>query len=89
MTDLAGDLGAWVAERREASGLSQQRLAEQVGLDQAALSRIESGQRRVSIEELVRLSVALDIDDDELLGLLAHIRSRLAPGGSIWERETG
>jgi Zn-dependent peptidase ImmA (M78 family)/DNA-binding XRE family transcriptional regulator len=54
------EVGARIAATRQARGLSQEDLAEQVGLDRTAITKIEIGRRRVNSLELVRLADALD-----------------------------
>lgn len=53
---------------REERGLSQVELADQAGLQQSALSHYESGARRPSFTNLRRLSRALDVSTDYLIG---------------------
>ncbi|NJQ02437.1 ImmA/IrrE family metallo-endopeptidase [Streptomyces sp. PLAI1-29] len=55
------EVGERIAEARQAIGLSQGRLAEQVGLERTALVRIEAGDRRVTALELFQLAEALDV----------------------------
>ena len=50
------DLGQRLKSAREAIGLTQQRVADQVELTRVAISQIESGHRAVSSLELMRLS---------------------------------
>ncbi len=50
------DLGQRLKSAREAIGLTQQRVADQVELTRVAISQIESGHRPVSSLELMRLS---------------------------------
>jgi transcriptional regulator with XRE-family HTH domain len=61
-------VGERIVERREACGLTQRMLADRLGLAQSAVSRIESGNRRVSIEELARISAALGTSPGFLIG---------------------
>ncbi len=53
-------LGKRIAEARRAAGVSQSALARAVSLDRTAVSKIESGQRRVSSIELAIIAQALD-----------------------------
>jgi len=53
---------------REERGYSQAELANKSGLQPAAISHFETGQRSPSFENLKRLSDALDISVDYLLG---------------------
>ena len=50
------DLGQRLKSAREAIGLTQQRVADEVALTRVAISQIESGHRAVSSLELMRLS---------------------------------
>jgi Zn-dependent peptidase ImmA (M78 family)/DNA-binding XRE family transcriptional regulator len=50
------DVGRRVAEARKAADLSQEELAGRLGLDRTAVSKIESGDRRVDTLELAQLA---------------------------------
>jgi Zn-dependent peptidase ImmA (M78 family)/DNA-binding XRE family transcriptional regulator len=50
------DIGHRVAEARRAVGLSQEKLAGELGLDRTAVSRIESGERTIDTLELAHLA---------------------------------
>lgn len=54
-------IGQRIAEARVRAGLTQADLAAAVHLDRSALAKVESGHRRVSATELVRLADALDM----------------------------
>jgi len=60
-------VGAAIAHLRERQGWSQRQLANWVGLDQSAVSRIEAGHRRISAEELQRFAGAFHVSADDLL----------------------
>lgn len=54
-------IGGRIARAREDLGLTQAELAGQVeGIDRTAVAKIESGRRKVSASELVRVAAALD-----------------------------
>ena len=53
---------------REERGLSQGDLAKKTGLQPAAISHFETGQRSPSFENLQKLSDALNVSIDYLLG---------------------
>lgn len=53
---------------REQKRLSQAELAEKTGLQPSAISHFESGRRRPSIDNLMRLADALFITTDIILG---------------------
>ena len=54
--ELQCKLGREIAERRVALGMTQRDLAEKTGIDQPAISRIESGRANPSIETLAALA---------------------------------
>jgi transcriptional regulator with XRE-family HTH domain/Zn-dependent peptidase ImmA (M78 family) len=60
-------LGRRVATLREAAGLTQAELARRLHVTQSAVSRIESGSRRLSAAQLVRLAEILGIEPGVLL----------------------
>lgn len=51
-----------IRERREAKGYTQQRLADEVGLTQTAISLIENGERSPSVKVAKRLGYVLDFN---------------------------
>ncbi|AKZ28545.1 XRE family transcriptional regulator (plasmid) [Ralstonia solanacearum] len=64
---LAARVGAAIAERRRALGLTQAKLAELIDLEQEAVSRWERGTRVPTLYRLQQLSDALDCTVDALL----------------------
>jgi transcriptional regulator with XRE-family HTH domain len=60
-------LGAEVAKRRRAAGLSQAQLAALAGLDEATIVAIERAERKLEPFELGRLAEALGVDELDLL----------------------
>ncbi|MET9230094.1 helix-turn-helix transcriptional regulator [Lentzea sp. NPDC003310] len=71
MTQEEGALDGLVRKRiralRVAQGLSLEDLAKRVHLGQSSLSRIENGQRRLALDQLVALARALDTTLDQLV----------------------
>ncbi|MFF8927028.1 helix-turn-helix domain-containing protein [Streptomyces longwoodensis] len=71
MTQEEGDLDGLVRKRiralRRAQGWSLDELATRAHLSQSTLSRIESGQRRLALDQLVILARALDTTLDQLV----------------------
>lgn len=59
---------ALVAARR-AAGLTQQQLAVRLKCHQSFVARVESGERRIDVIELVVLARALEVDASVLLGV--------------------
>ena len=66
-----GELDSLVRKRiralRVAQGLSLEELAGRAHLSQSTLSRIENGQRRLALDQLVTLARALDTSLDQLV----------------------
>ena len=52
---------------RITADLNQAQLAEKVGLQQAALSQIESGRREITVTQLMTFAEALDVEAVTLL----------------------
>ena len=55
------EFGARLREIRQSKGIPQERLAELAGLDRTYISKIEKGQRNISLEIVAKLASALDI----------------------------
>lgn len=67
LEDLKERIAANVRQRREERGLTQESLAAVARLHGRHLQRIESGAANVTLESLVRLAEALDVDPTDLL----------------------
>ncbi|WP_334528581.1 helix-turn-helix domain-containing protein [Bradyrhizobium sp. AZCC 2230] len=65
---LRATLARRVKERRQLSNLSQRDLAERAGIRQALVSQIELGEANATLDSLLRIAIALDLD---LAGLFA------------------
>lgn len=63
------ELGSRIRKYREDANLSQDNLAGKLGISRSTLSQIESGERRISADEIIRLSKIFDIQTDVLFGL--------------------
>ena len=61
------EVAARVRELREERGMSQRSLAGRVGLDPAAMSRVESNDRGLSTGDLVAIAQALEVEVDTIL----------------------
>jgi transcriptional regulator with XRE-family HTH domain len=60
-------LGMRVREIRKTRGLSQERLAEKVGVDPKQISRIEGGKSAPSFETLEAIAIHLQVEMKDLL----------------------
>ena len=49
-------------DKREAAGVTQTELASKLGEYQSFVARLESGQRRIDVVELIQLSRVLEFD---------------------------
>jgi transcriptional regulator with XRE-family HTH domain len=61
-------LAARIVNLREDVDMKQTELARRLGLDKSAMSKIESGDRKVSSDELQKISEIFDVSSDYLLG---------------------
>lgn len=60
-------LGQRIKQVRESVGLSQQALAEKLGVSRPSISQIENGERKVCAEELKKLAGIFNMSADALL----------------------
>ena len=60
-------IGQRIRKNRKAQGLSQETLAEQVGISVTHMSHIETGNTKLSLPVLVDLATVLDVRTDDLL----------------------
>ena len=60
-------LGKRIKELRERLGISQQSLSELLGISRTAISQIENGERKVSTDELVKLSDIFNLSVEAVL----------------------
>lgn len=60
-------IGQRIRKARKAHSLSQETLAEQIGISVTHMSHIETGNTKLSLPVLVDLAMALEVRTDELL----------------------
>jgi transcriptional regulator with XRE-family HTH domain len=60
-------LGQRIKQLRESLGMSQQSLAEKLGISRPSISLIENGERKVCAEELKKLAAVFNLSVDVLL----------------------
>lgn len=76
-------LAAFLRERREAQGLTQQALADRLSVKQSTVAAWETGQNRPPIDLLVDVAEALAIEDvGEIVRLASPTKRRKADGKS-------
>ena len=66
-------VGELVKKQRKKLNLTQAELAEKINSDSCYISRIETGTRKISIDNLVALANALNTSSDYLLGLSSNV----------------
>jgi transcriptional regulator with XRE-family HTH domain len=59
--------GSHLRKLRSSKGWSQERLAQECGLDRSYVGGVERGERNISLENIVRISKALHVSPSELL----------------------
>ena len=75
MMSLKEKLGKRIQEIRKSKKLTQEKLAEMIGLDTPNLSNIERGKRFVTAETLEKIINALDVNEKDLFDF-EHIKTR-------------
>ncbi|MEE8300505.1 MAG: helix-turn-helix transcriptional regulator, partial [Desulfatiglandales bacterium] len=66
---MMSKIGYRIKELRGQFGISQQRLADLLGVLRPTISQIENGERRVSADELIKLSEIFNLSVESLLDL--------------------
>ena len=78
------DMGKRVRKQRQLIGLTQQELAERIGVSTSFVGHVERGTRTASLETLVALSNALGVGVDYLLaGSLQSSPDEENPSGAM------
>jgi transcriptional regulator with XRE-family HTH domain len=85
--ELERSLAELAARLRERRSVSQAALAEELGHDQSFVSKIEHGQRRITVAELLQWAAALGTPFSELTRELRTVWSEVVETESIWKRE--
>jgi transcriptional regulator with XRE-family HTH domain len=67
-------VGAAIRERREASGLSQEELADRAGLHRTYISLVERAQRNISVDALGEIADALELRPSQLIQRAERLR---------------
>ena len=66
-------IGMKIKRIREQLGLSQEKLAKNLGISRVAISQVESGERKINAEEIAKLSKMFNMTSDVLLDLKKDI----------------
>jgi transcriptional regulator with XRE-family HTH domain len=63
----------FIAAKREAAGLTQFAFAKRLGENQSFVSRLESGQRRIDVVQLLKIAELLKFDPARLMSDLRKL----------------
>ena len=63
-------------QKRESAGLTQAGLAERLGEYQSFVARLESGQRRIDVVELIEIAEVLGFDASALVQAVQQAREK-------------
>ena len=77
------EIGQRIRKMRKAHEFSQEELAEKIGISTTHMSHIETGNTKLSLPVLVAISLALEVQTDDLLFEAAN-PSR---SGSLYETQ--
>jgi transcriptional regulator with XRE-family HTH domain len=77
------EMGARISLARKALQLTQQQLAEQLGIAQRTMAHYEGGRLKVSASLLPQLAQILNLSLDELLGLPARRTAKRGPASRL------
>lgn len=66
---MGAEIGATVRRYRRLRRVSQEELAASLGLAPNAISKIEHGHRKITLDEAVRLAVLLRVSLEQLAGI--------------------
>jgi|GEM_PF-1316001 len=81
-------IGRNVRSARETLGMTQERLSARTGISQDQISRIECGERRPTVAQLLAITQALRISPSRLLDENPHLRLRRGTSTAAENRET-
>ncbi len=73
---LHKEFGLRVKRERNALGLSQEALAQGAGIARAYIGQVETGMRNISLNNLRRLAIALDVDLGVLMAGLQNFEGQ-------------
>ncbi len=89
MDKAAKNLGSKIKALREEIGLSQEQLASKLRILRATLSQMENGDRKVTADDLLKLSRIFNVSADQLLDLRKPAEVVLAKDSQPAQRGSG
>ncbi len=82
-------IGERIRKLREATGLNQKRLAELLGISRPAVSQIENDERKVCVDELLKLAEIFNVSVDGLLNPAKEPVVTIGEDRAPYETEAG
>jgi transcriptional regulator with XRE-family HTH domain len=79
-------LGSRITAARKAQNLTQQQLADQLGVAQQTYAQWETGRARIQVDMLPKLAKDLNVSLDELIGVKTGPRSKSGPANKFEQR---
>ena len=76
-------LGTRIAAARRAQNLTQQEIADQLGVAQQTYAQWETGRARIQVDMLPRLAQDLNVTLDELVGIRPTSRAKSGPANKF------
>lgn len=67
-------IGKLIREARKSKGYSQEDFAAEAGLGRTYMGRVERGEQNISILNLIKISITLQVEPAELLPTLKSIK---------------
>lgn len=67
--EIQGSIGFNISSLRKKKGITQEDLANKIGITQTLISKYEKGKLQISSEMLIRITQALHTSADKILGL--------------------
>lgn len=71
------NLGANIRRYRKYLGFSQEKLAHTSGLDRTYIGGVERGERNISLDNIVKIALALDVQPFQLLQIQSENQEEL------------
>ncbi len=79
-------LAKWLTKLREDKGLSQEALGTQIGKGQSDIAKMESGNKKVLVTDLLKWMKALDVPLESLEAGLGPLYKKLSGKKSLWNK---
>lgn len=67
-------IGKLIREARKAKGYSQEAFAAEAELGRTYMGRVERGEQNISIQNLIRIAITLNIEPAKLIPPLARLK---------------